>query len=780
MRRYTAILVVATLAVAQAVTAAQPSAGVVSPSRRSISWTGGPLLGASTDPATCVPDGACDEFALTIAVPPSYWRRAPGGVAVRVEWSDPNDEIDLHVFDAAGKEVANSLEAHTTVEQALIYAPAPGRYRIVIGGLHSAGLSYRARAWIARVDARPAAPARSTMRFTAPGLADPQIWASEPGIWAAADGAVYTTAIWSVVQGSSLVWRSSDGGRTFALSPARLTPGVVDPRLRPCSAAWGGGDADIITDRTGRVYFSDLYAANMSVGVSTDKGRTWACNPVAATTSEDDRQWLAPAPSADGSGPNVDAYLAYKDLVIGSALPYAGPVVKPASIHLDRTIDGGLTWQKAATYATDRVGVTGPVFTAGDGTIYHVFQHGSSVWLARSTDLGRTMRLLRVSDRIGSPARYWVAGDVDAAGNVYVAWIEQGSWDVLVSSSRDRGLRWSAPVRVNPPSSESATMPWLAAGKGGDVAVAWYGAGGKYSPDDAPASARWHVWVARSLNGTSSSPRFETARISETPVRFGPLCSNGILCTGDRKMGDFFEIDIARDGAIVAAYSDTARIQETLDGFTPSPYVVVTRQTSGLGMRRAAPSAAEPAGDADPPDEMAEEAVEALDITALPGSQAIKGGVRLSLRLSSTKALTDALAAANTGIATDAYWMLIWKANDRVEYAGLHVDRQGRLSFFGGDAPASVGRPDPLQTQGMPGFVDKMASYPETFSLSGRVDEATGQIFIDVPMDPFHLRPGDVLHSVQAFSMTSLLEGRTFLQPLLVVDSTPARSIRLR
>jgi hypothetical protein len=585
------------------------------------------------------------------------------------------------------------------------------------------------------------------------------------------------------LQLSSLAWRSDNGGRSFSLLPSYVAPRVTDPRLRPCPASPGGYDADIITDRTGRVYFADLHDGGVTVGVSTDHGATWQCQPKAATSPEDDRQWLAPAPTADGAGPAVDAYLGYRDFAVVDTVPFVSPLIRPTQMHIDVTRDGGGSWTSASTFAAERAGFGGPLFTARDGTLYQVYQYESSVWVARSTDEGRTVRLVRVSERLGSPANVWLGGDVDAAGNVFVAWVDQGTWDVLFSVSRDRGLHWSIPVRVNGPGSETAVMPWVAAGKAGDVAIAWYGAEGAFTPTAAPASARWYVWAARSVNAASRTPRFETVRVSETPVRFGPLCLKGPSCQdeegnpADERMLDFFEIAIAPDGAVVAAYSDTGRIQTTSDGFGPGPYVMFSRQSAGLGMRGAAKAPTEPSGDAQIPPEMADTSdAAALDLSGLPANQALSGVARIWLPVASVGSPAIPSSATYTGLSTDAYWLALWKANDRVEYAGMHVDARGNRSFFGGDQPAGIGRVDPA---GAMGFIEKMASYPETFAIRGGVDAERNRIWLDVPLAKFHLRRGDLLHSLQAFTMTSLLATRTFLQPFYVVDATPAQTVRV-
>ncbi|HBE27543.1 MAG TPA: hypothetical protein DDW25_01500, partial [Ktedonobacter sp.] len=65
----------------------------------------------------------------------------------------------------------------------------------------------------------------------------------------------------------------------------------------------GGGDTDLavapVKNSVGNynVYVASLSLANVDVSTSTDKGNTWALNPIGATISGDDREWIA----ADGA-----------------------------------------------------------------------------------------------------------------------------------------------------------------------------------------------------------------------------------------------------------------------------------------------------------------------------------------------------------------------------------------------------------------------------------------------------------------------------------------------
>jgi hypothetical protein len=150
----------------------------------------------------------------------------------------------------------------------------------------------------------------------------------------------------------------------------------------------------------------------------------------------------------------------------------------------------------------------------------------------------------------------------------------------------------------------------------------------------------------------------------------------------------------------------------------------------------------------------------------MPSASTSAKAARLTFSVRSAKDLTHALTA--DGGATDAYWLLVWKGAGRAEYAGLHVDRTGAATFFGGDE--TVGAGSVVHGQGW-------ATYPATFTLTGHVDRSTGTVSIDVPWNLYHLVAGEVLHGLQAFSLTG--RAPATVEPLHLVDSTPSRSVTL-
>lgn len=765
-------LLLAALGMALPVIGATPAAGTIDLAHRSLTWTSAEFTALSPEgPAGCT-QATCDEFLLTVAVPQSHWAAHKGGVAVKTAWESSVNDWDLYVYDAAGKEVARDGAASTETEQVFLEKPAPGVYRVVMVGFAVVQSAYTGTATLSEISVPVSALKSSTMKFAPTTIVDPQFFASEPSIWVHTDGTIFLSGIAGSSNTTSFVWRSRNGGRTFDLLDAHLAPNIADPRHRPCTASGGGGDSDIVVDRTGRVMMSDLQVVNLAINWSINGGDSWQCNTLAASTPEEDRQWLAPSPAADGDGPNIDVYHVYRDLIVG-ALP-GGNLVKPIQMHVDVTRDGGATWTQQSTYATNLVSQSGPIFTHADGTVYQPFYGGTTVYMARSTDEGKTWALKKVSERASSPGNKFVSADVDEAGNLYIAWVEAGSWDVLFSSSTDRGDHWTPPIRINPQGSETADFPWVAAGKAGDVAVAWYGAPGSFTPDAGTPDVRWDVWAARTLAGTDAKPVFEVGKMTQIPPHFGSICNGGLGCDtttpGDRSLGDFFEIDIAPDGALMAVFNDNGRITAAA-GF-PGVYVAFSRQIGGLGMApaaqaRAAAPATEARGDAKFPRLRAGGVnVPALDVTDAQ-ARYVGDKMELTFRVGDARSLGDAIEAADQAGVTEAYWIAMWRAAGRHMYAGLHVGSTGGKTYFGGNDPGAVQR-EPENP--------KYATYPNQITVEGEIDEASGIVKIMVPLTEYKFSIDEPIASLQVFSATGAI-ARTLATPLTIYDATPAKTL---
>jgi hypothetical protein len=350
-------------------------------------------------------------------------------------------------------------------------------------------------------------------------------------------------------------------------------------------------------------------SANIGTAVSHDAGRTWQrsslpaltvnSTPPGPETSASDPSvaydaahavWLVGtltlegaanshvyvARSADGlhwqtpvdvmSGPILD-----KDWIVcdnGATSPFRGRCyAEYTDDQLSETVsqftnDGGLTWSPRVRSTTMLVG-TQPVVRP-DGTLVVVagdYNGGAaltgSIVSVRSTDGGATftrttISSLRAHDNNPMRAIALPSVDIDSAGTIYASWhdcrfrSDCAANDIVLSTSADGGLTWTAPTRVPlaaASSSVDAFIPGLAAdpAQPGRLALvyAWYstsacragvctlGIGFTTSPD---GGATWST--PRRLHAqpfaTSWAPRAE----------------------GGRMVGDYFSVSYAGDRVV--------------------------------------------------------------------------------------------------------------------------------------------------------------------------------------------------------------------------------------
>ena len=754
-RRTIAWLVAATAATGglTAVTARADASTTLTPDHSTITWSHGPFVAPS------------DSATVSVDVPADYWVTNPGGVTVRIDTGNPDAELDLFVTDVDGNDLAVSRYGARTYQQIYLQAPPNGAYVVTVRGTKDVpGPAYTGTASLVAWSP-PQAPINSQAMQFARSTTDPQILGSEPGIAVDPRGPVYVDIPNGFNDTTSVIWRSDDGAQTFHQAGAAVAAGVNDPRQRPCAASSGGGDIDVAVDRTGRVYFADLEDFAISAGYSTDHGNTWHCNPLEGLQQGADRPWLATSPTADGSGPAVDAYIGYLDLISGQ-LPGSAQL-DPQLIHVLSTSDGGKTWTSVGSFGSGLVPIPGPLFTNSTGTLYDVFSGNDAVWLAESNDHGQSFTVTKISQRLSDPrgnGEGWTVGAVDAMGNLYATWVDGGTGDVLYARSTDDGFSWSAPTRVNPP-GQVGIRPWIAAGNANDIAISWYGAQGDFIPGrGAPDGTKWYAYVARNTDVGDPSTSFAESKLSPVPtmVGFGDNVDVGSIAA------DFFKVAIGPSGRVFAAFCDAGRV-EVLSHYQvsstvysvalnappqPEPYVIVARQVSGMGLSSTAPA---------PPNAPAYAGPKSLRFTAAPTITQSGDSFSVSFRLAATN-LADAISSAGVP-ATDAYWVVLLRTGARQEYVAMHQSEQGKASFVAGDHP--TGGIYPTSDD------ECCASYPGLKTISGHID-AQGNVTITGPLSVLHLHAGQPVYNVQAFSMVGRPESVTRFNLLDEADATPA------
>jgi BNR/Asp-box repeat protein len=204
---------------------------------------------------------------------------------------------------------------------------------------------------------------------------------------------------------------------------------------------------------------------------SLDGGKTWepdASTVIAHDSTPDipfeDKPWIVTDVSGKHAG---NIYVGWTQFTLAAS-----------DLLFARSTDGGKTWSKPIKLNTvpglprddngaleGFHGVVGP-----DGTLYVIWDARDGIMMAVSHDGGMTFskerRIIPAGPgyfgitgvarsngfpQIGLDPRPNASRSGSAGGNLYVSWSDysNGDVDIFVSSSADRGLTWSAPIRAN-------------------------------------------------------------------------------------------------------------------------------------------------------------------------------------------------------------------------------------------------------------------------------------------------------------------------------------------
>src|SRR6185437_4970413 len=267
-------------------------------------------------------------------------------------------------------------------------------------------------------------------------------------------------------------------------------------------------------------------------------------------------------------------------------------------------------------------------------------------------------------------------------------------------------------------------------------------------------------------------PGYTIANVSESVVKHGQICTNGIGCAtgGDRSLGDFLQVTIDGQGAAVVSYVfDTSA--DTSAGEDAGPEVI-SRQLSGPSLLASVGSvtqnggpgldmgfASDPTGDAFYPANGSRTAAPSnLDLTGASLANGPNNTLIATINLRSLRSLS---APASLG-GPDASWLMRWTVvrpgatgNGNIYYVGMDNNAgaggSGKPTFFAGD---TAGIPPASAAEHT-----KYLSYPQTHVLSApqaSYDPGSGTITMTIPRsDVGSPSDGTALYSIAAFSATS-------------------------
>ncbi|HET6910493.1 MAG TPA: hypothetical protein VFH54_14235, partial [Mycobacteriales bacterium] len=611
----------------------------------------------------------------------------------------------------------------------------------------------------------------------------------------------------SVPNGSStthsFIWTSLDHGKSFQMIPGQIGLG------KPTTCPQGGGDTELQMDRKGDLFFSDLQnLSNLSNSVSTDHGTTWTTQCASVPNSPVDRMWYAV--HGNLGDPDFAIYEEYDDVVGGqniegnfpsnqlvevvshdgtNFLPVVNSKLTSGSVDPD-CIGGG-----EVNCVTDNEGIPGNQVLApnGDLLIAHTSADSNQVIISRGHLTQLPGGVVTASwkhyvvnaslcpDKAGAAPGVCGAANFatiaeDSAGHFYVAFSSQktdqggnpiGPYLTYVVASKD-GVHWGKPVLASRDGGSNA-FSWVTAGSNGRVAVAWYHANetnenGHYLLDDL-THAEISVQVGESLDALSAHPHWSVTTVSEHPIKYGPICTQGTTCEvsmGDRSLGDFLEVNHDASGALVLSYvDDTSNTYSTgpTGAIAENGPSVVVRQIAGPsliagtihgpGRGAGAPwnSVTDATGDDDySANDLRQPAGPNLDLTAAAIKQDAKGLV-ITMRV---KSLASLLVTPNLGGSTGE-WITRFTTynphtpgNGHIYYAGMESVAGATPRFFAGDtAPTSI--------------IGEQVSmlFDSSTAVPGAVQGGT--ITIHVPWSAIggHKR-GNVLYSATAFTATTV------------------------
>lgn len=345
--------------------------------------------------------------------------------------------------------------------------------------------------------------------------------AGEPGIAVGTDNALYIDApsgLLSNLPGSpSFIYKSTDQGASWTKLGAGLRANFP-----------GGGDVNIsIAPDTGTIYGTDLWLGSATVFSSSDGGASWLANPLQGVVVQD-RQWVAAA--AGGSVYHATHQIPTGLIVSKSTNGLVYPYHTVAATPLDQT---GCICPPGNLIAEGGGGLLGTNDKVG--LIYSTSSGG--VKFARSANGALTFTNVEVSP--ASSADTGQAFPVVAnagGGNLDAVWLEVNgnTSSVHFARSTDWGATWTD--RKTLVSAGASVYPWVAS-EGSKVAISLYHSDTTGAPSSVPGSAQWFEQYMESTDGGATFSVPQT--VDPTVVKSGPICTEGINCSGGRELLDF-------------------------------------------------------------------------------------------------------------------------------------------------------------------------------------------------------------------------------------------------
>lgn len=289
---------------------------------------------------------------------------------------------------------------------------------------------------------------------------------------------------------------SSDGGKTWHETPIPFTacaPGGL--AYQWTSDPWVSIGPDGTAYATAIAFDKGTYINAIAAAVSRDGGQTWV-NIRAIITDDETNRRFNDKPTVIADPTKAGTAYAVWDRVEAS---YSNPA------YFSKTTDGGLTWSTPQIIvpagSNKQIIRNQLVVNRQTGALYDFFDlvvpplgiRGPQLGFVKSTDSGATWTEPQIIAVIqpgsviapNNGAGIRTGGFVPEpaidpkTGQLYVVWEDSrfnngGYAEIALSTSKDGGASWSAPIRVNTPTGKPAFTPMVKVSGDGTVGVTYY------------------------------------------------------------------------------------------------------------------------------------------------------------------------------------------------------------------------------------------------------------------------------------------------------------------
>ena len=538
---------------APALFAAEPPAGTLSVANPTLTFTSGPH--AESNPDSDCEAGPCDEYALTIDLPPDYATTNPNALVTFELEYDVQGDLDLRLLDGDGNQVTDSGEPPGLPEYMEIPAGSGTRpYTVVVIPFLVTGTT--GTITISLVEPPPppppVLPTGLPPRFQE-HVAPPELGndAAEPsiGVNRHTDRAMFI----SYTQALRM---------TFAEYAAPAMPVACDALWEDKSGfltTVNSLDPILFTDEvTGRTFNSQLSGANSLFEFTDDDGETWTPGQIGAPNGGADHQTVASGPYPEGFVPS------------GASWPATGPKravyycsQSVAGAACSRSDDGGQTFGPG--FAFKNTGCTagalhGHVKVAPDGLVYVPDSSqcvlpipGTSaekVVAFVSGDAGQTWDARPLPESRGGAASDPSLG-IATDGTLYMCY-ENDDSRVRAAVSKDQGRTWQYDQDIGLPEGIVQTrFPQAVAGDPDRAGCAFLGTRTPGDGNSLEFEGVWHAYVATTYDGGQSWHLVDLA--PDDPIQgHGGIGPDGT----NRNLLDFNDLQIDAQGRMYFALAD--------------------------------------------------------------------------------------------------------------------------------------------------------------------------------------------------------------------------------